>query len=1007
MLSRIIEFSIKNKLLTGLFTLALVIWGIYSLRKIPIDAVPDITNNQVQVITISPSLAAQEVERLITFPIEQAVANIPGKIELRSISRFGLSVITIVFKDNTDIYKIRQQVTERLKEAESNIPKNIGIPQLAPVTTGLGEIYQYVVKPAKGYETKYTIEQLRTLQDWVIRRQLLGTAGVADVSSFGGYLKQYEIAVNPEKLKSMNISLSQVFEALEKNNQNTGGAYIERAGNAYFIRSEGLLRTKEEIEKISVGFTKNSIPVFISNIAEVKTGHAIRYGAMTYNNEGDVTGAIVLMLKGANSSEVIDNVKKRIEEIKKTLPEGVIIEPYLDRTKLVDKAISTVTKNLAEGALIVVFVLVLLLGNIRAGMIVASVIPLAMLFALSLMNLFGVSGNLMSLGAIDFGIIVDGAVIVVEATLHHLQHKFRNTRLDKQQMDTEVYKAASRIRSSSAFGEIIILMVYLPILSLEGIEGKMFGPMAQTVGFAILGAFLLSLTYVPMMSALFLQRQMPDRKNISDRIVDSIQKAYSPLIKFALHRKWIVLSGSAVLFLLSVILFMNMGGEFIPTLEEGDFAVETRVVLGSSLTITEETAQKAAAELKKNFPEVLRVIGKVGTAEIPIDPMPMEACDLIIVLKDKSEWTSASNRDELAEKMASLLEEKLPGVQFSFQQPIQMRFNELMTGAKQDVVIKLFGENLDTLSVYAQKIGKMVSSIQGAADIYVEEVTGLPQINITYNRDNLARFGCSVEEVNKVIRTAFAGEVAGTIYEEEKRFDLVVRLDDQYRHNMTEVKRLYVSTASGLVPLEQLASIDFINGPNQIQREDAHRKIVVGFNVRNRDVESLVNEVKTKQESNIKLPAGYSITYGGAFENLDQAKKRLLLAVPLALLLIFVLLYFTFNSIKYGLLIFSAIPLSSIGGILALWLRGMPFSISAGIGFIALFGVAVLNGIVLIARFNELKKEGLQPNEIILTGTSNRLRAVIMTALVASLGFLPMALSSSAGPKYRNRLPQL
>ena len=564
MLNRIISFSIHNKLIIALFTFALILWGVYSAGKIPIDAVPDITNNQVQIITVSPSLAAQEVERFITFPIEQSVSNISGKIELRSISRFGLSVVTLVFNDDIDIHSLRQQVSERLKQAESNIPKNIGRPELGPITTGLGEIYQYVVKPKKGFESKYSITDLRTIQDWVIRKQLLGTAGVADISSFGGNVKQYEVSIDPDKLRSMNITISQVFDALEKNNQNTGGAYIEKNSGAFFIRTEGLIGSLEDIGKIPVLNTKNGTPVLIRDVAKVQFGHAIRYGAMTRNDDGEVAGAIVLMLKGANSSEVIKNVKDRISQIEKNLPEGIEIEPYLDRTKLVDKAISTVAKNLAEGALIVVFVLVLLLGNFRAGMIVASVIPLAMLFALSLMNLFGVSGNLMSLGAIDFGIIVDGAVIVVEATLHHLHYKFKNNKLSQKQMNEEVYDAASKIRSSSAFGEIIILMVYLPILTLVGIEGKMFRPMAQTVAFAILGAFILSLTYVPMISAMFLSKTVSSKENISDKLMNFFRKVYAPLMRFSLNKRKTVISFSIVLFVISMILFMNMGGEFIP-----------------------------------------------------------------------------------------------------------------------------------------------------------------------------------------------------------------------------------------------------------------------------------------------------------------------------------------------------------------------------------------------------------------------------------------------------------
>lgn len=1010
MLDKVIHFSIKNKIVIGLFTIALVIWGAYSVTQLPIDAVPDITNNQVQVLTVSPSLAAEDIERLVTFPVEQTMANIPGIEEIRSFSRFGLSVVTIVFKEHIDVYWARQQVNERLLEAKTIIPQGVGIPELAPLTTGLGEIYQYVIHTEKGYESKYSPMELRTIQDWIVRRQLLGTEGVAEVSSFGGYLKQYEITLNPDKLRSMNISISDVFTALRKNNQNTGGAYIDKNPNAYFIRSEGLIGAREDIEKIVVKVNENGIPVLIRNVAQVNYGHATRYGAMTRSDQGEVVGAVVMMLKGANSSQVISNVKERIAQIEKNLPEGVVIEPFLDRTKLVNNAISTVSKNLAEGALIVIFVLVLLLGNFRAGLIVASVIPLAMLFAISLMNLFGVSGNLMSLGAIDFGLIVDGAVIIVEATLHHLYDRKLLERLSgrkrtQEEMDHEVYESASKIRSSAAFGEIIILIVYLPILALVGVEGKMFKPMAQTVSFAILGAFILSLTYVPMITALFLSKRSVHKDNISDRIISFFQRVYKPMIHFALKRKAAVVTTAVLLFGSSIIIFLNLGGEFIPTLDEGDFAVETRVLQGSSISKTIEAALRSAKILKDKFPEVKEVIGKIGSSEIPTDPMPVEACDVMIILKDKEEWTSAETRDELAEKMAKELE-NIPGVTFGFQQPIQMRFNELMTGARQDVVIKVYGEDLNTLTDYANKIGRIASTVQGAQDVYIEQVTGQAQIVVKFDRDKIAQFGLNVEDINQVINAGFAGQSAGYVYEGEKRFDLVVRLEKDNRKDLEDVNNLFVTTPDGnQVPISQLADVEFKISPNQIQRDDAKRRISVGFNVRGRDVESVVKEMQQKINKEVKFNAGYYPTYGGTFKNLIEARQRLSVAVPVALLLIFLLLYFTFHSMKQSVLIFTAIPLSAIGGIFALWLRDMPFSISAGVGFIALFGVAVLNGIVLIAEFNRLKTEGMTDvKEIILKGTSVRLRPVIMTALVASLGFLPMALSHGSGAEVQKPL---
>ncbi|PSR56624.1 CusA/CzcA family heavy metal efflux RND transporter [Adhaeribacter arboris] len=1006
MLDRIIHFSIHNKLIIGLFTLALILWGSYSVTQLTIDAVPDITNNQVQVITQSPSLAAQEVERLISFPVEVTMATIPDIEEIRSFSRFGLSVVTIVFKDKVDIYWARQQVSERLREAENQIPAGVGSPELAPVSTGLGEIYQYVLHTKKGYSKKYSDTDLRTIQDWIVRQQLLGTPGVADVSSFGGHVKQYEIAIDPERLRSINISISDIFTALEKNNQNTGGAYIDRKPNAYFIRSEGLASSIDDIQKIVVKSNENGVPVLIRDVATVQFGSAVRYGAMTRNAEGEVVGGLVLMLKGANASQVIKAVKEKVATIEKTLPEGVVIEPFLDRSKLVNNAIGTVTRNLAEGALIVIFVLVLLLGNLRAGLIVASVIPLSMLFAISLMNVFGVSGNLMSLGAIDFGLIVDGAVIIVEATLHHLGARTLLRPLTQGEMDEEVYQSASKIRNSAAFGEIIILIVYLPILALVGIEGKMFRPMAQTVAFAIVGAFILSLTYVPMVSALFLSKKKEYRKTIADRIMGFFHRLYAPLIVLALRHKSIVLITALLFFLGSLFLFLRMGGEFIPSLSEGDFAVETRVLSGSSISQTIEASTQAADILLKKFPdEVKEVVGKIGSGEIPTDPMPVEAIDLMIILKDKENWVKADNSEDLANEMAEALE-AIPGVTFGFQQPIQMRFNELMSGARQDVVIKVYGEDLGVLSEQAGKVGRIVKTVKGAQDLYVEQITGLPQIVITFDRDKIAQFGLNIEDVNQAIQTGFAGQSAGVIYEGEKRFEMVVRLASSNRQSLEDVQGLYVTTPHGdQVPLEQVAQIGFKTGASQIQRDDAKRRITIGFNVRGRDIESIVEELQAKINTQLKFPPGYYVTYGGQFENLEKAKMRLTVAVPVALLLIFLLLFFTFRSIAQSLLIFTAIPLSAIGGVVALWMRDMPFSISAGVGFIALFGVAVLNGIVLISYFNQLKAEGIADiTERVLKGTEVRLRPVIMTALVASLGFLPMALSNTAGAEVQKPL---
>lgn len=1007
MIDKLISFSIRNKIIIGLFTLALIAWGSYSLKQLPIDAVPDITNNQVQVITIVPTLSAQETERFITAPVEIAMATIPDVIEIRSISRFGLSVITIVFKDEVNMYLARQLVGERIKEAESQIPAGIGTPELAPITTGLGEIYHYVLHTKKGYEKKYSAMDLRTMQDWIVKRQLSGTPGVAEVSGWGGYVKQYEVAIAPDKLNSMNITFSELFEALEKNNQSTGGAYIEKQSNAYFIRGLGLISSLDDIKKIVVK-TVNGVPVFIRDVADVQFGEAIRYGAVTRNGEGEVVGGIVLMLKGANTEQVIKNVKEKIVQIQKSLPEGVVIEPYIDRTKLVNKAIGTVEINLLEGGLIVVFILILLLGNFRAGLVVASVIPLAMLFAISMMNLFGVSGNLMSLGAIDFGLIVDGAVIIVESIVHRISmskhHHTEIKKLSGEQMDNEVYESAKRMMNSASFGQIIILIVYFPILALVGIEGKMFRPMAQTVSFAIIGALLLSLTYVPMMSALFLSKKTEHRRNISDRIMDFFHKLYTPLINFSLRKKKTIVTFAVLLFAFSVFAFLRMGGEFIPTLEEGDLTVEFKMIQGTSLSQTIKSCTQAEKILKEKFPEVEQVVSRIGSAEIPTDPMPLETADIMVIMKDKSQWTSAHSREEMQEKMEEALS-VLAGVSIELTQPIQMRFNELMTGIKQDVAVKIYGEDLDVLVDKANDVAKIISTVDGAETPILERVTGLPQITVDYNRDKIAQYGLSIADVNRVLKTAFAGEVAGVVFEGEKKFNLVVRLKDENRHDIEDIRSLFIPLPSGKqVPISQVAEIEFKEGPAQISRDNTRRRIFVGFNVRGRDVESVVKEIQSKLDK-LKLPAGYYITYGGQFQNLVEAKKRLSIALPVALLLIFILLFFTFKSLKQGILIYTAIPLSAIGGVFALWVRDMPFSISAGVGFIALFGVAVLNGIVLIAEFNRLKDEGEEDiYERVRKGTKTRLRPVIMTASVAALGFLPMAISTSAGAEVQKPL---
>jgi cobalt-zinc-cadmium resistance protein CzcA len=1010
MLDAIIGFSIRNKIVVGIAVLALMLWGLYALVQIPIDAVPDITNNQVQVITQSPQFSAQEIEQFITAPLEISFANLQNVEEIRSISRFGLSVITIVFTENTDVYWARQLVTEKIKLAEKEIPATMGQPYLAPVSTGLGEIYQYVIRPKSGYEKRYNAQDLRTIQDWIVKRRLAGTEGVVEVNSFGGKVKQYEVALETEKLRAYNLSIAEVFEALHRNNENTGGSYIERQGKAYFIRTEGFVKNLQDIEQTPIKNTANGTPIFIRDVAKVHLGSTTRYGAMTQDGKGEVVGGIVMMLKGANSAQVIAKVKERIAQIQPTLPEGLVIEPFLDRTLLVNKAIFTVSENLALGGLIVVFVLILFLGNLRAGLVVASVIPLALLFTLAMMNLFGVSANLMSLGAIDFGLVVDGAVIIVEAILHYLHIGFPKTQLShqitQQAMDEKVFSAAKKIRQSAAFGEIIILMVYLPIWSLSGVEGKMFKPMAQAVSFAILGAFILSLTYVPMMSALVLNKKISLQENFSDKMMHRISRVYQPVILWALKRKIGVLVATFSLLIVALFIFSRLGGEFIPQLDEGDFAVETRLKAGSSLSETIRISTEAEKILLK-FPEVKTVVSKIGSSEIPTDPMPIEANDLMVILKDKSEWATADSKEELAEKMHQALQEHILGVNFEFQQPIQMRFNELMTGVKSDIALKIYGENLEILTKKAEQTAQKLRKIKGVADIKVEQVLGLPQMLVQYNRAKIAQYGLDIQTLNQALRTAFAGEVAGVVFEGEKRFDLVVRLDTTNRNSLENLKNLYVRTPQGSqVRLEEIAQISYQSAPVQISRENTKRRIVIGVNIRGRDVESVVKDMQNIFEKRqIKLPVGYYVEYGGQFENLEKGKQRLMIAVPIALSLIFMLLYFTFHSIKQAVLIFTAIPLSAIGGVFALWLRDMPFSISAGVGFIALFGVAVLNGIVLIGYFNQLAKEGVKNiHRRILIGVLVRLRPVLMTASVASLGFLPMAISSSAGAEVQRPL---
>lgn len=1009
MFSKIINFSIRNKFIVLLFTVAIALVGLYSLSQIPIGAVPDVTNNQVQVITTSRSLSTQDMEKFVTYPVELEMANLPGVKEIRSVSKFGLSVVTIVFEDDMGTFLPRQLIAEKIKSASSRIPEGFGTPEMGPITTGLGEIYQYILDVKPKYRDQYSSTELRTIQDWIVRRQLSGIPGVVEVNTWGGHLKQYEVAIQTQKLNAFNITAREVFTALEKNNSVTGGGYIEKVNQAYFIRGEGLVSTLSDIENIVVT-TRDGIPIYIKDIAKVGFGSAPRFGAITGNGEGEKVLGQIMMLKDADSKRVIEAVKERVAAISKSLPEGVYINPFLDRSELIGRTTFTVTENLVLGCLIVIFVVVLLLGNWRSGLVVASVIPLCLLFALTLMNIFGVDANLLSLGAIDFGIIIDGAVIIVEYIAFQItrrQGELVNLSKDDTQSikDKITVEGATKMMNSAVFGQLIILIVFIPILSLSGVEGKMFKPMALTFSFALLGAVLFCFTYVPVASALFLKPSKESSKNISVRLVNWINKQYEPVIEWAMKSKKLVLSIAAALLVGAIALFSSMGGEFVPTLDEGDFVIQPVLKTGTSLAKTVETTTKIEKILMEEFPEVKQVVSRIGAAEVPTDPMSMEESDVIISLKPKSEWTSAETKDELADKFKEALS-VIPGMEVEFTQPIEMRFNELITGVRADIAIKIFGENLETLSKKANEIKDLIQNVEGASDIIVEKVEGLPQMNVSFDRAKIARHGLNIADLNEMISMGFAGKVVGSVFEGERQFDLAVRLDSENRQDISNLRNLYVDIPNGgKIPMSELAEITYQKGAAKISRDDTKRRIVVGINVRNRDLQSVVDDIQLLVKDNIALPPGYLITYGGQFENLQNAKSRLMVAVPIALLLIFIMLYFAFGSVKEALLIFSAIPLSAVGGVLLLWLRDMPFSISAGVGFIALFGIAVLNGIVLIEHFKELKGKDFDSMEdLIKQGTKDRLRAVLLTASAAALGFLPMAVSTNAGAEVQRPL---
>lgn len=1006
MINKIISFSIKNKALIGLMTLGLIIGGIFSISKVPLDAMPDITNNQVLVITTAPNLGTEDIEQFVTYQVELAVANLPDVTEIRSISRFGLSVVTIVFKERAGTYLPRQLVSEALAEVKQKIPDGFGEPFIAPISTGLGEIYQYTLEVHPDFDTIYDDMELRTIQDWIVKRQMAMVSGVVEVNSFGGRGKQYEVSINPDKLRSMGLTISDVFNALEENNQNTGGAYIEKNFQANFIRGEGLMRSLDDIKNTLVANIDGQ-PIFIRDVAEVNYGSFVRYGAFTKNGKGEAVGGIVMMLKGENSNDVIKAVKERITLIQKSLPEGVVIKPFLDRSKLIKSTTSTVAENLSLGALIVIFVLVIFLGNLRGGLIVASTIPLALLFAFIMMNIFGVWANLMSLGALDFGILVDGAVIIVESMIFYLHKKnLIGTKLDQSKRNEIAYSSASKMMNSAFFGQLIILIVFIPVLALQGVEGKMFIPMAMTFGFAVLGVVVLCLTYIPMMASLFLQPPKTDKKSWGDKLIGLLEKIYSPMIDWALKRSRIVIAIAVALLISGGFLFTRMGAEFIPKLDEGDFAFQAFLKPGTSLTEVIKTSTRLEQIVLENFPdEIESVQSRIGVADLPMDPMPIDIADIFVILNPQEEWTKADSKEELIDKVKEKVS-VLAGINFEFTQPIEMRFNELLTGIREDVAVKLYGDDLEMLADKAEEISGLISGIDGVAGLKAEATRGLPQITVNYNRNKLGLYNLTIKDLNTIIESAFSGGVAGSIYEGERMFDLVVRLDEEHRTSIDDIRNLFVNLPDGnQIPLKEVAEISYQQGPMQISRDNTNRRTYVGINVEGRDVKSLVEEIQRTLDEKLVLPTGYYIRYGGAFENLERASKRLSLVVPLALALIFMLVFFAIKSLKQTLMIYVAVPFAAVGGVFSLFFRDMPFSISAGVGFIVLFGVAVLNGLVLISGFNELKEEGkLQINEIIKKGSIRRIRPILLTASTDILGFLPMAISTSAGAEVQRPL---
>ena len=1017
MFERLLRFSIEQRWLVLLATLATAVLGVYNYQRLPIDAVPDITNVQVQINTEAPGYSPLEIEQRITFPIETAIAGLPHLQETRSLSRYGLSQVTVIFKDGTDIYFARSLVNQRIQEAKGRLPPGVE-PEMGPIATGLGEIYMWTIEAEPGARkpdgSRYTATDLRTLQDWVIRPQLRTVPGVTEVNSIGGYVKQYHVTPDPAKLIAYGLSFHDVIEALARNNANVGAGYIEHRGEQYLIRAPGQVADLKDIRHIIVG-NRQGVPIYIKDIAEALLGEELRTGAATQNGEETVIGT-VFMLVGENSRTVARAAADKLVEINRTLPEGVVANAIYDRTLLVDKTIATVTTNLLEGAALVIAILFLFLGNLRAALITALIIPLSMLFTVTGMVEQGVSANLMSLGALDFGIIVDGAVVIVENCVRHLaeeQHRLQRP-LTRAERFEVVFQASKETRRALIFGQLIIMVVYIPIFALTGVEGKMFVPMAFTVVTALLGAMILSITFIPAVAALFLTRPMAEKENWLMRVAKT---AYEPLLNLTLRNPALVVTTSVVMVVLSGLLATRMGAEFVPSLDEGDIALHALRIPGTSLSQA-IGMQEALEQRIKEFPEVERVFAKIGTAEIATDPMPPSVADNYVMLKERADWPDPSRPTADLVRAIEEAVQAIPGNNYEFTQPIKMRFNELIAGVRGDVAVKVFGDDLEVLLEVGEEIAEVLEKVPGAADVRVEQITGLPVLTLRMNREAMARYGLNVADVQEVVQIALGGTKAGEVFEGDRRFDLVARLPEALRIDLEAIKRLPIllpaadratpvavtAPRPSFVPLGAVAEMNIAPGPNQISRENGKRRVVVTANVRGRDLGSFVAEAQARIQGEVSIPAGYWTDWGGQFEQLISAAERLQIVVPIAFFLIFLFLFITFGNVKDGLLVFTGVPFALTGGVLALWLRDIPLSISAGVGFIALSGVAVLNGLVMLTFINKLRQDGLPVLEAVRQGALLRLRPVLMTALVASLGFLPMAIAIGTGAEVQRPL---